>query len=173
MALRTALQGPPHGILADYRGHINDWESGGVATLCGTLSKGVVPTNGHHHTLEDVKKNAVVTGTHAFIKRANWARKFLGGSVRASRVIAGPGRVAIDDVFFDGKMKAAQDKARRAMALWEELGGKFTTRTETNMVWLDIPGSGLPLEHYIEVASRFPINIGGAVPWSSLFPLPD
>lgn len=248
VALRTALQGPPHGILADYRGHINNWESGGAATLCGALIKGVVPSNGHHLTLEDVKKNAVVTetyydaptrvislentlagtimplediraisqwaraqnppihmhldgarlweaatagactlreiggcfdsiqmcltkglgapigsvvtGTTAFIKRANWARKFLGGSVRASGIIAGPGRVAIDDVFFGGKMKAAQDKARRATGLWEELGGKFTTKTETNMVWLDIPGSGLTLEHYIEVASRFPINIG-------------
>lgn len=80
--------------------------------------------------------------------------------MRASGVIAGPARVVIDDVFFGGKMKAAQDKARRATALWEELGGKFTTKTETNMVWLDIPGSGLTLEHYIEVESDFPINIG-------------
>lgn len=102
---------------------------------------------------------SVVTGTNAFIKRANWARKFFGGSMRASGVIAGPGKVAIDDVFFGGKMKAAQDKARRATALWEELGWKFTIKTETNMVWLDIPGSGLTLEHYIEVASHFPINI--------------
>lgn len=248
VALRTALYGLPHGILADYCGYINNWESGGAATLCGALIKGVVPSNGHHLTLEDVKNNAVitetyydaptraislentlagtilpledirailmwaraqnppihmyldgarlweaatagacmlceigecfdsiqmcltkglgapigsvVTGTNTFIKRANWARKFLGGSVRASGVIAGPGRVAIEDVFLGGKMKAAQDKARRATALWEELGGKFTIKTETNMVWLDIPGSGLTLEHYVEVASHFPINIG-------------
>ncbi|KAH9896368.1 l-allo-threonine aldolase [Xylariomycetidae sp. FL2044] len=248
VALRTALAGPPHGILADYRGHINNWESGGASTLCGALIKGVVPANGHHLTLEDVKKNAVVTetyydaptrvislenplggtimpmediraisrwarsqsptihmhldgarlweaatagactlreigecfdsiqmcltkglgapigsvvtGTAAFMRRANWARKFLGGSVRSSGVIAGPGRVAIDDVFFGGKMRWAHDKARRATALWADLGGKFTTPTETNMVWLDIEGSGLTLEYYYEVASRFPINIG-------------
>lgn len=64
VALRNALNGPPHGILADYRGHINNWESGGAATLYEALIKGVVPSNGHHLTLEDVKKNAVVTETY-------------------------------------------------------------------------------------------------------------
>ncbi|KAK2616147.1 hypothetical protein N8I77_002854 [Diaporthe amygdali] len=42
---------------------------------------------------------SVVTGTNAFVKRANSAGKFLGGSVRASGVFAGPGRVAIEDIF--------------------------------------------------------------------------
>lgn len=248
VALRSALKAPPHGILADHRGHVVNWESGGASSLCGALIKGVVPANGHHLTLEDVKRNAVVTETYydaptrvislentlggtilplddiraisrwaraqdppihmhldgarlweaatagactlreigacfdsiqmcftkglgapvgsivtgsaALMKRANWARKFLGGSVRASGVIAAPARVAVDDVFFGGKMKRAQDKARRATALWEELGGRFVTGTETNMVWLDIPGSGLTLEHYNAVASRFPIKVG-------------
>jgi threonine aldolase len=250
VALRTALTTPPFSIVADHRGHIINWESGGASALCGALIKGVVPSNGHHLTLEDVKKNAcvtetyydaptrvislentlagtimplsdirdisewaraqqppihmhldgarlweavtagaftlreigecfdsiqlcltkglgapvgsVVTGTKRFIKRAIWARKHLGGSIRASGMIAAPARVAIDDVFLGvpRRMRLAQDKARRATALWEKLGGKFTIKTETNMVWLDIPGSGLTLEHYNAVASRFPIKVG-------------
>ncbi|KAL1595995.1 hypothetical protein SLS60_009686 [Paraconiothyrium brasiliense] len=250
VALRSALKAPPHGILADYRGHIINWESGGASSLCGALIKGVVPSNGHHLTLEDVKKNAVVTesyydaptrvislentlagtimplediraisewaraqdppihmhldgarlweavtagactlrqigecfdsiqlcltkglgapigsvvtGTAAFIKRADWARKHLGGSVRASGVIAAPARVAIDDVFLGvpSRMSLAQDKARRASVLWQELGGKLTMQTETNMVWLDIPGSGLTVEHYNAVARGFAITVG-------------
>lgn len=250
VALRSALKAPPHSILADQRGHIINWESGGVSSLCSALIKGVIPSNGHHLTLEDVKKNAtvtesyydaptrvislentlagtimplediraisrwartqeppihmhldgarlweavtagactlleigecfdsiqlcltkglgapvgsVVTGTTAFVKRADWARKHFGGSVRASGVIAAPARVAINNVFFGApsKMSLAQDKARRASKLWEELGGKLTMPTETNMVWLDIPGSGLTVEHYMAVARGFAITVG-------------
>lgn len=48
----------------DYREHIDNSESGGAATHCGALIKGVVPPNGPHLTLEDVKKNALVTETY-------------------------------------------------------------------------------------------------------------
>lgn len=61
VALRTHLQGPPHSVLCDYRAHILEWEAGGVASLCGALVKGVMPANGKYLTLEDVKKNAVIS----------------------------------------------------------------------------------------------------------------
>lgn len=67
VVLRTALKRPPHGILDDYRRQINNWESGGsdgAASLCGALIKEVVPFNGHHLILQDVKENAVVTETY-------------------------------------------------------------------------------------------------------------
>jgi len=60
IALRTHLGGPPHTILTDNRSHILEWEAGGAASLCGALVKGVVPKNGHHLTLQDVVKNAVL-----------------------------------------------------------------------------------------------------------------
>ncbi|KAK4172240.1 l-allo-threonine aldolase [Triangularia setosa] len=251
VALRSALKAPPYSILADYRGHIINWESGGATALCGALIKMVVPSNGHHLTLDDVKKHAIlsetyydaptrvislentlwgtvmplsdiraiskwariqdppihmhldgarlweavvagactlremgecfdsiqlcftkglgapigsiVTGTSEFIKRANWARKHLGGSTRQSGVIAAPARVAIDDVFLGGKMKLAQEKARRAAALWEELGGRLQFATETNLVWLDLEKSGLTLEQYNATASKFDIKVGEPV----------
>jgi len=60
VAIRTHLAGPPHSIVTDHRSHILEWEAGGVAALCGALVKGVIPKNGHHLTLEDVQKNAVL-----------------------------------------------------------------------------------------------------------------
>lgn len=61
VALRTQLLAPPHAVLCDYRAHILEWEAGGVASMCGALVKGVVPANGNYLTLEDVKKNAVLS----------------------------------------------------------------------------------------------------------------
>jgi len=61
VALRTLLTAPPHAVLCDHRAHILEWEAGGVASLSGALVKGVVPTNGRYLTLEDVKKNAVLS----------------------------------------------------------------------------------------------------------------
>ncbi|KAI1397388.1 l-allo-threonine aldolase [Hypoxylon fuscum] len=58
VALRTALSSsPPYSILCDSRSHILRMEAGGPATLCGALIQGVMPSNGHHLTLEDVKKH--------------------------------------------------------------------------------------------------------------------
>lgn len=243
VSLRTALGAPPYSILADYRGHIIHLEAGGASMLCGALIKMVVPSNGHHLTLEDVKLNSTVTespydcptrvisleiplsgtimplsevraisqwaraqsppihmhldgarlweavvlgsftlreigecfdsiqlcltkglgapigsvvvGNSIFIKRARWIRKVLGGGLRAAGLIAAPARVAIEDVFLGGKLKAAQEKANRASVLWEQLGGKLQRPTETNMVWLDFDASGLTRDDFYPMMRKF------------------
>jgi threonine aldolase len=196
-ALRTALGSPPHSLLVDYRGHIMHFEGGGPAGICGTLTRTIVPSNGHHITLPDVQKFAtlrktmydcpttvialenpmegrilpisdikavsawaraqnppihmhldgarlweavtagactlaeigpyfdslqvcftkglgaplgsMVIGSKTFIERAKWARKMMGGGMRASGVIAAPARVAIEQTMFRGKLKKAQE----------------------------------------------------------------
>ena len=60
LSLRSHLTQPPHSVLCDHRAHIIQWEAGGVASLCGALVKGVVPSNGHNLTLSDVKKHVVL-----------------------------------------------------------------------------------------------------------------
>lgn len=60
LALRALLTQPPHGVLCDRRSHIVEYEAGGVATLTGALVKTVVPANGVHLTLEDVRANVVL-----------------------------------------------------------------------------------------------------------------
>ncbi|KAK8175469.1 pyridoxal phosphate-dependent transferase [Phyllosticta citrichinensis] len=61
VAIRAHLAGPPHAVLCDHRGHILTAEAGGVASLCGAMVQGVVPANGHHLTLEDVKAYACLS----------------------------------------------------------------------------------------------------------------
>lgn len=248
VSLRSALQAPPHGILVDHRGHIATMEGGGAAHLSSALLQMVVPTNGHHLTLADVKSHAVtnptiydcptrvislentlngtilpladiqeisawaraqdppihmhldgarlweaaaagactlreigacfdsiqlcftkglgapigsmVTGTAPFIARAKWSRKLVGGSTRSSGVIAAPARAALDHVFLGGRLQAAQQKARAASALWESLGGRLTMPTETNMLWFDLPGSGIAPEDFYPRAAQFGLKIG-------------
>lgn len=246
-ALRAALGTPPYSVLADYRGHIHTFEGGGAPTISGAMIRMVVPANGHHLTVDDVKRHSttretvydcptrvislentlwgtiiplsdiraisqwaraqnppihmhldgarlweaaaagactlreigecfdsiqlcftkglgapigsIITGRSAFIKRAKWSRKLLGGGIRASGVIAAPARVAIEDVFLGGKLKAAQDKAKRASALWERLGGKLQMPTETNMVWFDFEASGLTPDDFYPVAPKFDLKV--------------
>ncbi|KAF1986258.1 hypothetical protein K402DRAFT_394116 [Aulographum hederae CBS 113979] len=82
IALRTHLQGPPHAVLCDYRAHILEWEAGGTASLCGALVKGVVPSNGVYLTLEDVRKNAVISDdVHACPTRVISLENTLGGTI--------------------------------------------------------------------------------------------
>ncbi|KAI4861144.1 l-allo-threonine aldolase [Hypoxylon rubiginosum] len=57
VALRTALAPPPYSILCDRRSRIARMEAGGAASLCGARINGIWPSNGHHLTLDDVKKH--------------------------------------------------------------------------------------------------------------------
>ncbi|EEQ34599.1 putative low-specificity L-threonine aldolase [Microsporum canis] len=243
VAHQAALPVPPYSILADHRAHFHTFESGGASLLCGALIRQAVPSNGHHLTLADIKREStlgetvyevptrvislentlrgtimplsdvraisqwarsqsppihmhldgtrlweavaagaftlseigpcfdsiqlcftkgigaplgsIVTGSSVYIKRAKWCRKFLGGGMRATGLIAAPARAAVDDVFFGGKVKAAQDQAKYASDFWEQLGGKLSMPTETNIVWLDLEGSGLKYEDFYPVALKF------------------
>lgn len=248
VALRAALGAPPHSVLADYRGHIVNYEAGGAASVCGATMRMAVPSNGHHLTLDDVKRysvlsetmydsptriislentlngtilpfeeiqaisewaraqtppihmhldgarlwealavgsctlreigacfdsiqlcmtkglgaplGSVVIGSAAFIKRAKWSRKLFGGGTRSTGVISGPARAAIENVFFGGKLKAAHVKAKAASELWQQLGGKLQSPTETNMVWLDLEASGLTPDYFFTKAREFGIKSG-------------
>ncbi|KAI9806682.1 MAG: hypothetical protein M1825_006139 [Sarcosagium campestre] len=82
VALRTLLTAPPHGVLADSRSHILEWEAGGVASLSGALVKPIQPQNGAHLTLKEVQANAVIsTDVHACPTRVISLENTLGGSI--------------------------------------------------------------------------------------------
>lgn len=82
LALRSHLTQPPHAVLCDYRGHILEWEAGGVASLCGALIKGVVPSNGNYLTLEDIQDNIVLgDDVHTTPTRVISLENTLGGSI--------------------------------------------------------------------------------------------
>lgn len=82
LALRSHLTQPPHSVLCDYRAHILEWEAGGAASLCGALVRGVVPSNGVHLTLDDIKKNIVLSDdVHACPTRVIALENTLGGTI--------------------------------------------------------------------------------------------
>ncbi|KAI0762766.1 pyridoxal phosphate-dependent transferase [Fomes fomentarius] len=57
IALRTHLQQPPFSVLCDHRSHIVRYEAGGLAFHSGAHAQLVIPSNGHHLTLEDVQEH--------------------------------------------------------------------------------------------------------------------
>lgn len=82
LSLRTHLTAPPHAVLTDARSHILGWEAGGVASLCGAIVQGVHPKNGHHMTLEDVKKHTVLSDdVHACPTKVISLENTLAGTV--------------------------------------------------------------------------------------------
>ncbi|KAI0670122.1 pyridoxal phosphate-dependent transferase [Trametes maxima] len=62
IALRTHLKQPPYAVLCDHRSHIVRYEAGGTAFHSGAHSQMVIPSNGHHLTLEDIEQE-IVLGT--------------------------------------------------------------------------------------------------------------
>ncbi|PGH00738.1 threonine aldolase [Blastomyces parvus] len=59
ICLRTHLMQPPHTVLLDHRAHVYCWESGALPALSQASVSPVIPSNGIHLTLKDVKKHMV------------------------------------------------------------------------------------------------------------------
>jgi len=247
VALRTHLLAPPHSVLCDYRAHILEWEAGGVASLTGALVKGVVPSNGRYLTLEDVKKNAVISddihscptkvislentlagmvtpldetmriskwakenniimhldgarlweavaaqhgslkqycdcfdsvslcfskglgapigsmivGTKQFRERSRWIRKSIGGGLRQAGVVTAAARVAVEDTFLGGKLRACHETAYRIAELWKGYGGRLANPVETNMVWFDLEAAGIEVEDFIAEGEKVGLRLLG------------
>lgn len=66
ICLRTHLTQPPHSVLLDSRAHVHNWESGALPVLSQATSTQVVPKNGVHLTVDDVKKNIIADGNSKF-----------------------------------------------------------------------------------------------------------
>ncbi|KAJ7107655.1 pyridoxal phosphate-dependent transferase [Mycena crocata] len=60
IALRCHLLQPPYSVLCDHRAHIHKYEAGGTAFHSGAAVTAVVPSNGHHLTLNDVRDNMIL-----------------------------------------------------------------------------------------------------------------
>ena len=89
--------------------------------------------------------------------------------MRSTGIIAAPARVAVDDVFFAGKVKEAQVKARIASDLWQELGGRFSIPTETNIIWLDLEGSGVKHEDFYSISLKYDLKFRDLQPGRLVF----
>ncbi|EGO26047.1 hypothetical protein SERLADRAFT_467018 [Serpula lacrymans var. lacrymans S7.9] len=61
IALRTLLEQPPYSVLCDVRSHVYRFEAGGLAFHSGAHSTPVIPSNGHHLTLEDIEDHVILS----------------------------------------------------------------------------------------------------------------
>ncbi|MFN0071865.1 MAG: low-specificity L-threonine aldolase [Chloroflexota bacterium] len=96
---------------------------------------------------------SVVCGTREFIGRAHRARKVLGSGMRQVGVIAAAGIVALESMI--DRLADDHANARRlALGLHELPGVKIDLdRVETNMVYVDFSGTGIPGDQ-LEAALR-------------------
>ncbi|KAJ5925263.1 Aromatic amino acid beta-eliminating lyase/threonine aldolase [Penicillium verhagenii] len=92
---------------------------------------------------------SILVGSSAFIKKARWFRKSIGGGARQTGVFSAAARIALDETFGTdphgktGQLLATHGKAKRIADLWTSRGGKLQSPVHTNMVWLDLEASGL------------------------------
>ncbi|CAF9921419.1 MAG: hypothetical protein HETSPECPRED_004534 [Heterodermia speciosa] len=86
---------------------------------------------------------SIIIGSHAFVDRARHIRKGLGGGLRQAALITAPARVAVEQTFLGGMLRASHERATEVAAMWTQRGGRLAKETETNMVWLDLEGVGL------------------------------
>ncbi|EJT97948.1 threonine aldolase [Dacryopinax primogenitus] len=61
LAIRTHLLSPPHSVLCDARAHVHRNEAGGIAHHSQATTLPVMPENGHHLTVKDVKAAAILS----------------------------------------------------------------------------------------------------------------
>ena len=85
----------------------------------------------------------MIIGSQTFIDAARHKRKSLGGGLRQAALITAPARVAVEQTYLGGKLKASHERAKEIARIWTQRGGKLEHETETNMVWLDLDDVGL------------------------------
>jgi threonine aldolase len=102
---------------------------------------------------------SIVVGTSKFVKRCRWIRKSIGGGLRQSGVVAAPARVAVEETFLGGKLTKTHENAKKIEKLWTDLGGKTQYPVDTNMVWLDLNGSGIKTDRWIELANKYGLKM--------------
>ncbi|KAK5117525.1 hypothetical protein LTR62_004947 [Meristemomyces frigidus] len=104
---------------------------------------------------------SIIIGTEAFIRRARWVRKSIGGGLRQAGVITAAARVAVEDTFLGEKLAASHVRAREISEMWIGYGGKVTNAVETNMVWFDLEAAGVSAEEFVEMGEKMGVRLLG------------
>ena len=82
VSLRSHLTQPPHSVVCDQRGHIVNYEAGGVSSLSQAMLIPISPSNNHHLTLEDIRKSCIISDdVHACPTRVISLENTLNGMV--------------------------------------------------------------------------------------------
>ncbi|CZR53512.1 related to threonine aldolase [Phialocephala subalpina] len=112
---------------------------------------------------------AMVLGSAEFIARAKRIRKSMGGGMRQAGVLSAAANAAVDETFgpgfwgrnAGGKLREAHSMARKVADMWVKRGGRLIRRTETNIVWIDLKGSGISKVDFNEIGEKYGIKLDG------------
>jgi len=110
---------------------------------------------------------SMLVGDEAFVRKARWTRKSIGGGLRQAGVITAAARVAVDETFgkgpwgMGGKLRASHENARRIAGMWVDRGGKLAKPVETNMVWFDLEDAGWEVKEFVAVGVREGVRVLG------------
>ena len=103
---------------------------------------------------------SILVGSKPFIEQARWYRKSIGGGTRQLGVLSSAARVAVDEIFGlgpngeGGKLRETHEKAKKIADMWTRRGFKLSMPVQTNMVWLDLEGSGVPASKFFKIATE-------------------
>ena len=90
---------------------------------------------------------SMLAGSEEFIERARRTRKLLGGGMRQAGIIAAPGLQALENV---ADLETDHEHARLLADGLAEISGFDVQEPETNIVIVDVAGTGLETETVLE-----------------------
>lgn len=136
-----SVPGPSAELLGEYSKHVNS------VSVCFSKSLGA-------------PVGSCIASDERTIANARRMRKAVGGGIRQAGVLTAMARVAVEEVFFGGKLSQANGFAKVLAEKWAALGGGFTLPVDTNMLLLDLEGRGIDDEIW-----KGAIEEGGVVIW--------
>lgn len=95
---------------------------------------------------------SVILGKKAFIERAKWFRKMLGGGTRQPGMMAAAALSALEYTL--PRFPLVHKMTKEAAKQLEAVGYKFTLPVQTNMIILDLEGAGIPPAAFVEYCAR-------------------
>lgn len=85
---------------------------------------------------------SVIVGSSAFVARAKWFRKMFGGGARQPGMMAAAASAALKYTL--PRLRSVHQLTARAASQLEEVGYKFASPVQTNMIILDLEAVAIP-----------------------------
>lgn len=112
---------------------------------------------------------AMLLGNADFIARARRIRKAMGGGMRQAGVLSAAASAAVDETFGAGvwgrktgnRLREAHSMASRVASMWIQRGGRLSTRTETNVVWIDLRDVGVDTVEFNRIGEKHGVKLSG------------
>lgn len=110
---------------------------------------------------------SIIVGRKSTLEHCRWVRKSIGGGIRQAGIISAAARVAVEENFGTGpngkgnRLRTTHNNAKVIQRMWADRGGSFKWPVETNMVWLDLPHSGITVDELISTGKEEGVKLMG------------